>query len=371
MLSPYGVLTLPENRLKTVSMFMGASERKAFQEGKIDLLPNHFSNVPDLLKEITRNHAVLAVVSPMDEKGYFSLGTNSDYVYEMSKTARTVLLEVNEYMPRTYGENQIHISDVTALVENHRPLPESPEMRISEKDEKIAGFVADLIQNGDTLQIGFGSIPGAIMNFLTGHRRLSIHTEMIPEQVVNLYEAGSITNENNVYKPGKLTATFAYGTRKLYDFLHENHDVYMLPVHKTNQAAELSRFKNLVTINATVEVDFLGQCNSEMIAGTYWSSSGGQADFQIGSRLAESSKGILCTHSTAKQDTISRIVPALKPGTPVTTSKNDVDYIITEYGVARLRGKTVRERTRALISIAHPKFREELTFHAKKMGYLL
>ncbi len=307
----------------------------------------------------------------MDENGYFSLGTNADHIIAMLPYAETILLEVNEYMPRTYGENQIHISDITALIEHHQPIPEAPAAPPqSGKDKLIGEHVASLIKNRDTLQIGYGSIPNAIMDNLKDYRNLSIHTEMIPEKVIALYDSGAVTNENNPFKKGKMTATFAYGSQNLYDFLHENQDIYMLPVNKTNHVGRLQDADSLVTVNAGVEVDFLGQVNSEMVGGTYWSSTGGQSDFQVASRLSEGGRGVICLHSTAKGDSISKIVPALNPGTPVSTSKNDVDYIATEYGIARLRGKTIRERTKALIDIAHPKFRDELTFEAERMGYL-
>ncbi|MFD1362852.1 acetyl-CoA hydrolase/transferase family protein [Lentibacillus salinarum] len=370
MFTTRDVLDVDPDKLKIISMFMGVAERKAFKEGKIDLLPNHFSDVPKLLRQIARKPVLMAVASPMDENGYFSLGTNADHITAMLPHADTVLLEVNEYMPRTYGENQIHISEVSALIEHHQPIPEAPAAPQSEKDKLIGDHVAGLIDNGDTLQIGFGSIPNAIIDNLKHYRNLSIHTEMIPEKIIALYESGAVTNENNPFKPGKMTATFAYGTRKLYDFMHENDAIYMLPVNKTNDVGRLQAANNLVTINAGVEVDFLGQVNSEMVGGTYWSSTGGQADFQLASHLSDGGRGVICLHSTAKGDSISKIVPTLQPGTPVTTSKNDVDYIVTEYGIARLRGKTIRERTKALIDIAHPGFRDELTFAAKRMGYL-
>ena len=370
MFSTRDVIDVDREKLQIVSTFMGNSERKAFKEGKIDLLPNHFSDTPKLMKDFTTNPVVMAVVSPMDEEGYFSLGTNCDYVATMIPYAKDIILEVNEHMPRTYGENKIHISNVSALMENHQPIPAAPSVRESEKDRIIGEYVADLIHDGDTIQIGFGSIPNAIIDQLKSHRNLTVHTEMIPEKIIDLYEAGAITNENNPFKKGKMTATFAFGSQRLYDFIHENEDVYMLPVDQTNHILKLASVKNLVTVNAAVEIDFLGQVNSEVIGGTYWSSSGGQADFQIASRIAENGRGVLCMHSTVKNDTISKIVPMLQAGTPVTTSKNDVDYIVTEYGIARLRGKGVQERTKELIRIAHPKFREELENAAKSMGYL-
>ncbi|WP_243291788.1 acetyl-CoA hydrolase/transferase C-terminal domain-containing protein [Bacillus sp. FJAT-47783] len=371
MLSSKPVMEIEENRLKIISMFLGKDERRAFQAGQIDLLPNHFSDVPIILSEITNEPAILATVSPMDDQGYFSLGTNCDYTAPMLETAKTILLEVNEQMPRTYGENQIHIDDITAIVENNQPLPEIADPVITEKDEKIGSYIAQLINNGDIIQIGFGAIPNAVMDFLKNHRNLSIATEMIPNKIVDLIESGAISNLSRKKYQGKTTGTFAFGTKRLYDYLHENKDIYMLPVHKSNHITEIAHDEKIVAINATVEVDFLGQCNSEKVGNLYWSSTGGQSDFGIGARLAKEGRSIICLHSTAKNDEISKIVPTLAAGTPVSTSKNDIDYVVTEYGVAKLRGKAIRERTKELIRIAHPKFREELKFKAKEMGYLL
>ncbi|WP_203362546.1 acetyl-CoA hydrolase/transferase family protein [Bacillus sp. REN10] len=359
------------DELKVISMFLSGGDRKAFHAGDVDLLPNHFSDVPVLLEEITNERVIMATVAPMDENGYFSLGTNCDYTAPLARKAKKILLEVNEYMPRTYGMNQVHISEVTALIENHQPLLESPTPEVTEKDEKIGSYIADLIKDGDSLQIGFGAIPNAVMDSLTNHHNLNIFTEMIPDKLVDLVKSGAVSNIGRSDYPGKTTATFAFGTQKLYDFLHENEQVYMLPVDQTNDISRISEIDGMITINATIEVDFLGQCNSEKAGSLYWSSTGGQAEFGIGARRSKGGKGIICLHSTTKDGKISKIVPMLAPGTPVTTSKNDVDYIVTEFGVAKLRGKTIRERTAALIEIAHPDFREELTEKAKEMGYLI
>ncbi|WP_245671333.1 acetyl-CoA hydrolase/transferase family protein [Pseudobacillus wudalianchiensis] len=371
MLTSRPAIRKKPEELKVISMFLAAGDRHAFQEGAVDLLPNHFSDVPALLKEITDQQVIMATVSPMDENGFFSLGTNCDYTAPLAGTAKTILLEVNEYMPRTYGRNQIHLSEVTALIEHHQPLIESPVPVITEKDEKIGRYVASLIKDGDSLQIGFGAIPNAVMKSLTNYQDLSILTEMIPDQLVELYQSGAVTNRRRTDYPGKTTATFAYGTKKLYDFMHENKDIFMLPVNETNDVRRVSQIDNMVTINAAIEVDFLGQCNAEKAGNTYWSSSGGQSDFGVSARLSQGGRGIICLHSTTKNDSISKIVPALALGTPVTTSKNDVDYVVTEYGIAQLRGKTIRERVKALIQIAHPKFQEELAYEAKKLGYFL
>lgn len=371
MLSLRPAIRIEPERVRLVSLFLGAGDRPGFHEGRLDLLPNHFSDLPALLHQLTANRVIMATVSPMDSEGWFSLGTNSDYTTTLLDGAKTILLEVNEHMPRTFGTNRIHISQATALIENNVPLPELPEPTITDKDTQISKTIAGLIENGDTLQIGFGAIPNAVMECLKDHRDLGIFTEMLPGKVVDLYESGVITNARKTVHPGTITTTFALGDKRLYQFMHENDHLLMLPVNESNDPRIIAQVDNIVSINATVEVDFLGQCNSETVAGKYYSSTGGQSDFAKGVRLAKNGRGIICLHSTAKQDTISKIVPALPPGAVVTTSKNDVDRIVTEYGIAELKGKTIRERTRALIDIAHPKFREELEFQAKKMGYLL
>lgn len=365
------LINVEPDKLKIISMFLNNEERQAFRDKKIDLLPNHFSDLPKILKEITNRPTIMAQAAPMDHEGYFSFGTNSDYIVPLLPYAGKIILEVNDHMPRTLGDNKVHINDVTAIIEHHEPLFETPVIPFNEIDEKIGKFVAELIENGDTLQIGFGGVPNAIMNYLTDYRNLTIYTEMFPDRIVDLYESGALTNENNQLAKGRLTATFAYGTKRLYDFMHENDDVRLFPVNKTNDPRIISKHKNMVCINSTIEVDFLGQCNSETIGTYYYSSSGGQGEFGIGTRLAEEGKGIICLHSTAKNDTFSKIVPTLARGSVVTTTKNDVDYVVTEYGIAKLKGKTIRERTKELINIAHPKFKDELTFTAKKMGYLL
>lgn len=362
---------MEKERIKQVSLFLSGQDRKAFHQGTVDLLPSHFSDIPSTLLQATNNRVIMATVSLMDENGFFSLGTSQSYVGPLIDKAKTIILEVNENMPRTFGEgNFIHISQVTALIENHVNMPEMPNPTLNEKDYKIGQTIADIINNGDTLQIGFGAMPNAVMEFLGNHRDLGVYTEMLPDKIVDLYKSGAITNQNKTLYKGKTTATFALGTQRLYDFIHENEDILMLPCDVCNDIRMISQIDNLVSVNSTVEVDFIGQCNSETINGKYYSSSGGQGDFTKGVRLTKNGRGIICLYSTAKNDTISKIVPQLPQGAVVTTSKNDVDIIVTEYGKAELKGKTIQERTEALINITHPKFKEQLIHDAIKMGFL-
>ncbi|MEB1809241.1 MAG: 4-hydroxybutyrate CoA-transferase [Bacillaceae bacterium] len=370
MLSLRKVVPLAKEKLRIVSMFLNSHEREAYAKQMIDLLPNHFSNLPKILKTRVKNPIIIAQVSPIDNEGYFSLGTNCDYTATLVNHAKAIIVEVNDHMPRTYGKNQIHLSQVKAIVEHTSPLTETGKPIISEKDKAIGRNIANLIKDGDTIQIGFGSIPNAVMEHLKDFRNLGVYTEMFPDSLVDLYESGAITNQNKPFYKGISTATFAFGSKRLYQFMHENPALCMIPVNESNSIKQIAQFDQFVTINGTVEVDFLGQCNSEVVKGNYYSSSGGQSDFGKGVTLCRDGRGIICLHSTTKDEKISKIVPYLHDKSVVTTSKNDVDFIVTEYGVAHLRNRTISERTRALIDISHPKFREELTFMAQRMGYL-
>lgn len=370
MLSLAPVLEIEKERLQIISMFLTGHERVAFKAGKIDLLPNHFSDVPHILDEILREPTMMIQTSKMNEEGFFSLGTNADYTMTVIENGARIIAEVNEQMPFTNGENLIHLSEIEGFIETNRPLPTTPDIPLREADKKIGRLCADLIEDGSTIQIGFGSIPNAIMDDLHEHKDLTVHTEMIPDKIVDLMDSGAVTNKNNLFAPGCLTATFAYGSDRLYSFMNENPLIKMLPVKDTNDSRKLADIPKLVTINAAIEVDLFGQCNAETVSGTYFSSTGGQGDFGIGARMNKQAKGIICLHSSAKGGTISKIVPKLSAGAVVTTSKNDVDYVVTDYGVAKLRGKTIHERAKALIAIAHPDFRDELEKEARLASLL-
>ena len=355
--------------LTHVSYFLSGASRKAYLQGQCELVPNHFHQMPRILRESTKTSLVVAAASPMDEHGYFSLGTQADYTASFIGKV-PFFLEVNEQMPRTFGENQIHISQIEGYISVDYPLYEIPMSDVTETDMRIGSYIVEQIENGATFQAGIGGIPNAVISLLKSHKNLGIHTELISDGIINLVQSGVVTGSEKKTYSGKIVTTFAQGTKRLYHFLDENPAVEFLPVHIVNDPREIAKEDNIVSINATTEVDFYGQCASETIAGSYYSSTGGQADFAQGVRLAKNGKGFICLHSTAKNGTISRIRPHLNHASVVTTSKNDVDRIVTEYGVAELRGKSISERTKALIQIAHPKFREELTFEAKQLGFL-
>jgi len=352
-----------------VSYFLSPITRPAFYERGCELVPSHFSEVPRLLRETTRCSLVLAAASPPDRHGYFSLGTNCDYVGAFIGKV-PFFLEVNEQMPRTFGRNQLHSSQLLGWTQVDRPLLEVEPETPSSVDERIAHFVAERIADGSTIQVGIGAIPNALVRALDAHRDLGVHTELLSDGLVDLVEAGVVTGTKKRRAPGKVVTTFALGTARVYDFLHENAVVELLPVDYVNDPRVIATEDRFVSINATVEVDLLGQCASETVAGRYWSSSGGQADFARGAMYSEHGAAFIVLPSTAQGDAVSRIRSTLTPGSVVTTLKNTVDHIVTEFGVADMRGRSISQRAAALISIAHPVFRDQLTAEAKALGYL-
>jgi acyl-CoA hydrolase len=357
-------------QIKYHSYFMNGFARKAYQNGTIDLVPNHFHNVPNIIESRVKKPILVCQTSPMDEDGYFSLGTGADYVsYFIGKIP--IIIQVNEYMPRTFGTNKIHISQIIGYVKHNMPLFELPSVTVKDIDVTIAEYIAEHIENGSTMQVGIGGIPNAVISLLKNHKDLGIHTEMLTDGIAELYENGVITGAKKKTYLEKIVATFVLGSKKLYEFVDGNPGIEMLPVEYVNNPINIAKEDNIVAINATTEVDFYGQCASETMAGKYYSSSGGQADFGTGVQLAKNGKGIICLYSTAKSGEISRIKPTLAAGSVVTTSKNDVDFVVTEYGMVQLKYKSLSERTKLLIGIAHPKFREELIFEAKKMGLMV
>ena len=357
------------DRLRHVSYFLSHITRPCFKDGTVDLVPNHFSEVFSHMNRRANDPLVIAAAAPPDQHGYFSLGVSADYTSSFIGRAR-FFLEVNDAMPRTFGRNQIHVSQVEGWIRNDHPLTEVPPPEMDADDHTIAAFVADRIPDGACLQTGIGAIPNAIMSALAHHRDLGVHTELLSDGLVDLVELGVVNGVRKLHNRTKVVGTFALGTQRLYDFLHENTAIELWSARYVNDPRLLSRERNFVSINATLSVDFLGQCASETLGGHYYSSSGGQVDFARGAMYSEGGQGFIVLHSTAAHGTVSRIVPQLGAGEVVTNSKNTVDKVVTEYGVAELRSKTIRERTAALISVAHPDHRDHLTHEAKALGYL-
>lgn len=370
-LEPLKVLDRSVNGILPVTWFSGAGLRKAVNESRGDVMPCYYRDVPGLIREHQRVEAVFACVSPMDKHGFFSTGCSASYSEVILEKAEKIYLEVNDRMPRAPGGPQIHISQVTALCENSRALPVLPAAKPDEVSTAIGNYIAEEIPDGAVLQLGIGSVPEAVGNALTGKKDLGIHTELLTDSMVRLIECGAVTNERKPIHRGKTVATLAFGSQRIYDYIDDNPSVLMLPVDYVNNPEVISKMPDFISVNAALEVDFFGQVCAESMGIRHISGSGGQADYVRGAVLSPGGKSFIAFPSTAKNGTVSRIVSTLSTGALVTTSKNDVDYIVTEYGIARLRGKTLRERTQALIAVAHPKFREQLTFDAKARGILL
>lgn len=356
-------------RLKHVSYFLSGVTRGPYEKGHVDLVPSHFSEVPLHLAQAARSPIVIAAAAPPDRHGYFSLGVSADYVAGFIGKL-PFFLEVTEAMPRTFGRNAIHVTQVTGYTESNRPLVEVPLSPITDLDRRIGALVAERIENGATLQAGIGSIPNATLSLLEDRYDLGVHTELLSDGMVDLFERGIITNTAKNLNSLKMVTTFALGTSRVIDFIDENPAVEFWPVEYVNNPRVIGREDNFVSINATLEVDFLGQCASETIGSRYYSGSGGQSDFARGCMYSKGGKAFIVLHSTTSDERISRIRPQLSSGAAVTTNKNTVDNVVTEYGVAELRGRSIRDRTLALIGIAHPKFRDDLTARAKELGFL-
>ena len=355
-------------RLEHVAWFLSHITRPAFQAGGCHFAPANFSEVPQFLLA-KQPAAVLAAASPPDDLGYFSLGVSADYVAAMVGRVPFVL-EVNPRMPRTFGANRLHVSEVAGWCEAETELIEALPPEPRPQDRAIAQLVADRIPDRATIQLGIGSIPSEVTKLLRGHKDLGVHTELLSDPVVDLVEAGAVTGIHKRAYRGRMVTTFALGTRRLYDFCDRNDAVVFLAVDEVNDPRNIGREPNLRSINATLEVDLFGQCASETMGSLYWSGSGGQADFARGAQYSRGGDGFIVLRSTTRGGRVSRIVPTLKPGAVVTTQKNTVDNVVTEHGVAELRGRTLDERARALIAVADPAHRDWLEREARSMGLL-
>ena len=356
-----------ESHFRHNALFVGGPARKPIAEHRADYTPVFFSDVPRMFRNNTLPVDVFAFTcSPPDERGYVSLGLSCDYGAQAVKSAKTVIAEVNPNMPRTYGESFVHVSEIDGFLCSWEPLPESKPPRIGEEDRAIGKYIAELVRDGDCLQLGIGAVPDAVCSFLGDKHDLGLHTEMISDGVLPLLENGNINGKRKQRDVGKVSVTFLMGTRKLYDFVDNNPIINMLPVDVCNNPAVIAENDNVVSINSCVEVDLQGQVCAEAIGLRQISGIGGQMDFVRGANLSKGGRSIIALHSTTKDESASKIVTTITTGGPVTTSRCDVNYIVTEYGVAQLRGQTLRERAKRLIAIAHPKFREELAEEFEK-----
>ena len=349
------------NRFKINSLFVSASIRAAVSEGRADYVPVFLSEIPDLFKRnILPINVALVQVSPPDKHGYCSLGVSVDVARSAVNTAKHVIASVNPNVPRTHGDGLIHVNEFDSIVHCEDPLYEANYSdKVGPTEIKIANYVAGLIDDGSTLQMGIGAIPDAVLHMLTNHKNLGMHTEMCSDGVIDLFEKGVINNKCKQIHPNKGVSAFALGTRRLYDFLDDNPAIHFLDIDYVNDPHVIRRNRKMVAINSAIEVDVTGQVCADSIGAYQYSGVGGQMDFMRGAALSEGGKPIIALPSrTAKG--VARIVPYLKQGADVTTTRAHMHYVVTEYGIAYLFGKNLRERAKALINIAHPDDREYL-----------
>ena len=310
-------------------------------------------------------------VTPMQEKsGYFNLGISNVYEHDVIEMADMVVLEVNPHVPHMHGETQVHINQVDLITEYENPLPTIPIPQPSEVEEQIAGHIAGLVNDGACLQIGIGGIPNAVAKLLKTKNDLGIHTEMFTESMIELFNEGVITNLKKNFWPGKIVCTFAMGSQDMYDWIDDNPGVLVLKGRYVNDPYVIAQNDNMVSINTAISVDMTGQVCSESLGSVQYSGTGGQLDTHRGAIMSKGGTGIIALRSTAKKGTVSTITPALAQGSIISVPRHDIDTVVTEYGVAKLRGRTVSARANALINIAHPDFREELRAEARKLGHI-
>jgi acyl-CoA hydrolase len=352
-------------------MFIGSNVRAAINDGRADYTPIYLSEIEGLFESGSMPIDVALIeVSPPDSHGFCSFGVGVDTTLTAAKCARYVVAQVNDNMPRTYGDSFIHVSDIDALVESSRPLCALAKAVVSDLQIAIARNVASLIEDGAVLQTGIGGIPDAVLPMLMDRKDLAVHSELVSDGVIPLIEAGVLTGERKNFKPRKIILGFALGSKRLFEFVDNNPIFEFHPTAYTNDPALIARNDKMVAINSALQIDLTGQVCSDSIGNQFYSGIGGQVDFLRGASRSKGGKPIIAISSTAKQGTISRIVPTLDPGAGVVTSRGLVRYIVTEYGIAYLHGKSIRERAKALIEIAHPDFRSELYEYCEKTKWL-
>jgi acetyl-CoA hydrolase len=348
------------------ALFIGPNVRQAIREGRADFTPVFLSDIPALFRDGTLPLDVALIsVSPPDSHGYCSFGIEVGTTKPAADYARVVIAEVNPHMPRTWGNSFIHLSQIDYCVPVDYPLTELHQHTPSPLYSQIGRHIAELIDHGDTLQLGIGAIPDAVLQFLIAKRDLGIHSELVSDGIIDLVEKGVITGLRKTFLPGKILAGFMLGSQRLFRFVHDNPIIEMRPTDFVNDVFNISRNDNMVAINSALQVDLTGQVCADSIGTQFYSGVGGQADFIRGAARSNGGKPIIALPSTAKDGTISRIVSTLDPGAGVTTSRNDVHYVVTEFGIASLHGKSVRQRAQELIAIAHPDFRDKLRAEAQ------
>jgi acyl-CoA hydrolase len=365
-------LSKPEMRghFRRKSLFVGPADREAVNEGRADYYPIFLYEIPGLFRAHVQLDVAVIHTSLPDEHGFVSLGVETIAAKAAAQTAKVVIAQVNEKMPRVLGDCFLHVSRLSKIVEVSEALPTLTPKPFTEVEKQIAQHITTLIKDRATLQLGIGGIPDAVLSLLKGKKDLGIHTEMVSDGVMRAIEDGIVTNAYKSLHPGKVIATFILGSERLYEYSHNNPLFELHPVDYTNDPFVVAQNDNVVAINSALEVDLTGQVCSDSIGYTIYSGFGGQVDFIRGAARAKGGKPIIALSSTAKNGQLSRIVPHLKEGAGVVTSRGDVHYVVTEYGIAYLHARNLQERARALINIAHPNFREELEKFAKAKKYL-
>ncbi len=360
-----------EGHFRHNALFIGKNMRQAVNEGRADFTPIFLSEIPGLFyRGILPIDVALVHVSPPDEHGFCSFGVGVEMTKPATETAKAIIAQINPNMPRTLGDCFIHVDKFTYCVETDVPVKEAPQVDadLSPAEaaiyEKIGKNISELIDDGSTLQLGIGAIPDAVLKFLKDKKNLGMHTEMFADGVIKLVEDGVITNERKTLHPGKIIASFVLAARPMFDFINNNPIIEFHPSHYVNDPFIIAKNDKMVAINSAIEVDITGQVCADSIGKYFFSGFGGQLDFIRGASRSNGGKPVIALPATAKNGEISRIVPVLAEGSGVTTSRGDVHYVVTEFGVADLYGKTIRQRVRALIDIAHPRFREDLERHA-------
>lgn len=355
------------------TFYMAALDRAIYKRQRlnngrqIEFIPCNFSQIPRLIRDHVDINTFAATVSSMDEAGYFSFGTNNDYAAFAARNCKQLILEVNKNMPRVFGQSQIHVSQVSAIIENDCPLNEFLEVSLTPEDLKIGEIVASLVPDRATIQLGIGKIPLGIAQALSNHKDLGIHTELFTSAMVQLINLGVVNGRYKTIHPEKHVYTFAIGDNRMYEFLNDNLSIESYPCDYVNSVSVIAKHDNFISMNTAIEVDLYGQVNAQFVGGYEYSGAGGQFDFIKGALLSNGGKSIIALKSTASKGKFSTIVPKV---TMVTDPRMETEYIVTEFGFVNLRGKSTRERALELIKIAHPQFQGELTDTAKKMGLI-
>ncbi|GAB4298821.1 MAG: acetyl-CoA hydrolase/transferase C-terminal domain-containing protein [Ignavibacteriaceae bacterium] len=366
-----------EKHFRHKAFFIGGNTRKAVNEGRAEFIPIFLSEVTMLFKKgILKADVAFIHVSPPDEHGFCSYGVDVGNIKTPAEKAKIIIAQVNDQMPRTLGDSFIHINKIHHIVEHSEPIQELPQVDPNSSPEqlavydKIGQYIAEMIDDGSTLQMGIGAIPDSVMKYLKDKKDLGIHTEMFSDGVIELVEEGIVNGEKKTLHPGKIIAGFVLGTRRAYEFIDNNPIIEFHPQEYVNDPFVIAKNNKMVAINSAIEVDLTGQVCSDSIGTKFYSGIGGQVDFIRGAAHSEGGKPIIALPSTTKDGQISRIVPFLRQGAGVVTSRGDVHYVVTEFGIAHLYGKSIQERSRELIRIAHPRFRDELTRFAKELYHI-